>query len=92
MIIDAISKTLYNDLLVIFPIDEWFGGSYQLRKGRYVINTHMIIEECLVLDDDDNIIDGFSMMPILELPWKDEPFIEHLKRLHNIKFLEGYDD
>lgn len=76
------SKTIEADLYCLFTELVTNRGEVQIRKGRYVINsTGWRINECLLLNDYDSVVDGFVKIPVYCLPWKGEPFFEHLKRL-----------
>lgn len=86
---------LIDDIINIrnlFPAQNC-SGTFQARVGRYVFNfSSLIWFEGLFLDFEENIIDGFVLTPIVELPWKGKTFTEHLKELNNITYLEGYDN
>lgn len=68
------------------------GKSIQIRKGRYVVNGHTFLCECLVLDEHENVIDGFCGSPLPWLPWKGKIFIDHLVESRNMKKPDWYDE
>jgi hypothetical protein len=93
MIVQPKSKVLEADTAQIFYGRLNYNGSSQNRIGRYVVNCYnMLICECLLLDDDNNVIDGFSIWPRPELPWKGIPFIEYLRKINSLGHIENYDD
>lgn len=79
MIIPPKSKVLESDTRIIFK-DLFLKGDFlQARKGRYIANFYNGIPmEALLLDENDNIIDGFVGYSMPYLPWKRVPFIVHL--------------
>ena len=97
MLIQPKSNTLISDIDVIFDTHTLnLGYPIQERKGRYVINSQYGIAEVLVLNDDNNVIDGFCLYPVFILPWKSKPFVWHLAKLNNIKlndiFVDSYEE
>lgn len=89
-LIPPINKALWHDVNALrLPL---FPRNTQVRIGRYVINSDILPCECLFLDFDDNVIDGFVGSPVIELPWKGKTFTEHLRELNGFWFIKGYDD
>ena len=79
MLIHPKSKVLESDTKIIFKDLFLKGDIFQARRGRYVANFYNgFVTEALLLDDDDNIIDGFVDYSMPYLPWKRIPFIVHL--------------
>jgi hypothetical protein len=68
------------------------GQSIQIRQGRYVVNGHTFPHECLVLDENDVVIDGFCGSPLPWLHWKRRTFIDHLIESRRMIKPDWYDD
>lgn len=71
---------------------ESAGKSIQIRKGRYIVNGHTFPSECIVLDSNDNVIDGFCGSPQPWLPWKGKIFIDHLLESRNLNAPDWYNE
>lgn len=82
MWIEPRSKTLVSDITAIINNSRFVSNIdyHQLRLGRYVANIwHCgLIAECLLLNDDNDVIDGFVRGTVEHLPWKDKSFCEWL--------------
>jgi hypothetical protein len=79
MIINSIRENLFS--LVEQTLIRNNAHSFIVDQHRFdnlIINTSFIIRECLVLDDNGVIIDGFTMMPFSDFPYKGKSFFELL--------------
>lgn len=94
LLIKPLSSTLVSDIFVMFPeVYNKHTGYGQLRRGRFVINLcDSVPYECLVLNEFNSVIDGFIGSPLPFIKWRGEPMVEHLRRLFNLDFLNGYDE
>jgi hypothetical protein len=87
MLIPPKNKDLEKIAMGIFlgPL-QMPSGDVQHRYGHYVINSHTIPNEVLVLDTDNNVVDGYCGFPMYQLPWKNRPFLIILNELNDNKY------
>jgi hypothetical protein len=77
--IDSINKDLYESL--IKELDEnniFYFCIEQIRFKNYIINTSFGVKQCLLLDSNGVVIDGFSRSPINNYLYKGKTFYELL--------------
>jgi hypothetical protein len=93
-LIEPIDPTLEDFIHNTFgkEIFDAAGKSIQIREGPYIVNGHTWPSECLVLDEHDNVIDGFCGSPLPWLPWKGKIFIDHLVESRNMEKPNWYDE
>ena len=94
LLINPKSKTLEEDIRIYFKDVMYENvGFSQCRRGRFVVNLKDYFPiECLVLDEDDNVIDGYCGFPSPAYTWKDKLFAEHLRDLFKLDLdLEDYE-
>lgn len=80
-------KDLFGSIFFNSP-----GQTFQIRKGRYVVNGHTYPYECLLLDKNDIVIDGYCGIPLPLLHWKGISFVDHLLDLNQLDKPEWYDN
>lgn len=93
-LIEPTSKTLEEDVDQLFAsvFFEYPGQTFQIRRGRYIVNGHTYPYECLLLDDNDTVIDGYCGFPLPWLHWKGTIFVDHLLELHKLEKPRWYDE
>lgn len=80
--IESKDKNLLDKILNLVETSNiWPYG--QFRIGNYLINMHRFPNECLVFDDFDNIIDGYSVEPT-EFFYQGKSFSSFLENLQII--------
>lgn len=94
MLIESFSSVLEADVMALFGkiFFQHAGQSFQVRMGRYVVNGHTYPYECLLLNEHDDVIDGFCGSAIPWLQWKGLPFVDHLLKLKRMDEPSWYND